>query len=41
MIILFLMSLTLSLALIDIAIKSYVEGYMKKGEERTHVRAGS
>lgn len=35
MIILFLMSLTLSLALIDIAIKSYVEGYMKKGEERT------
>ena len=35
MIILVLMSLTLSLALIDIAIKSYVEGYMNKGEERT------
>lgn len=35
MIILVLMSLTLSLALIDIAVKSYVEGYMRRGEERT------
>lgn len=35
MIILVLMSLTLCLALVDIAVKSYVEGYMKRGEERT------
>lgn len=35
MAILVIMSLTLCLTLIDIAAKSYVEGYMKRGEERT------
>ena len=35
MIILVLISLTMSLALLDIAAKSYVEGYMTKGQERT------
>lgn len=35
MIILVLMSLTLCLTLIDIAIKSYVEGYMRRGEEHS------
>ena len=33
--ILVLMSLTLSLVLLDIAVKSYVKGYMTKGQERT------
>ncbi|MGC4019053.1 MAG: signal peptidase II [Muricomes sp.] len=33
-IILVLMSLTLSLTLIDIVLKSYVEGFMTKGEEK-------
>lgn len=35
MVILVLMSLTLCLTLIDIALKSFVEGYMKRGEERS------
>jgi lipoprotein signal peptidase len=35
MVILVFMSLTLSLTLIDIAIKFYIEGFMKKGEEYT------
>lgn len=35
MVILVLMSLTLGLTLIDIVLKSYVEGYMEKGEERS------
>lgn len=35
MLILVLMSFTLSLALIDIVIKSYVEGYMRRGEEHS------
>ncbi|PWJ51585.1 signal peptidase II [Faecalicatena contorta] len=35
MVILVLMSLTLCLTLVDIVLKSYVEGFMAKGEERT------
>lgn len=35
MVILVMMGLTLSLTLIDILCKSYVEGYMSKGEERS------
>lgn len=35
MAILVIMSLTLCLTLFDIAVKSYVEGYMRRGEERT------
>lgn len=35
MVILVLMSLTLCLALADIAVKSFVEGSMKRGEEHT------